>query len=67
VTDAAPKRTGRPPLRDGETSVPCTFRLSSSDYDRASALAAKHRTSVSAVIRAAFRVAVKQQRTLDEP
>ena len=42
------------------------LRLSASDYDRAITLAQKHRVSVSQLMRAALRIAIKKQRTLDE-
>jgi hypothetical protein len=68
VADVPPKRPrGRPTLKAGEPSVSCCLRMPISDYDRACELAKKHRTSVPDILRAAFRIAVKQQRTLDEP
>jgi hypothetical protein len=53
-------------VKAGEPSVSCNFRLPASDYNKACELARKHHVSVPAVLRAAFRMAVKQQRTLDE-
>ena len=59
--DAPPKRRpGRPTLKDGEPSVNFQVRLPESEYDQACALAAKHRTTVTAVVRAAFRIATKR-------
>jgi hypothetical protein len=68
VTDDLPRRPrGRPPLKNGEPSVPCYLRLCASDYSKAVEIAKKHRSTVPAVLRAAFKKATRRPDTLDEP
>lgn len=65
MPDEPRRPRGRPPLKDGEPSTSLSLRLPQSDYDRADAIARKHGTTVAEIFRAAFRVATKQQGTID--
>jgi hypothetical protein len=67
MSDDPPKRRGRPALTPGEGSVNLHLRLATIDYDKACAIARKNGVSVPQVLRAAFRMATRQQRTIDEP
>ena len=58
-------RRGPPTLKDGEPSKEFCIRVPMSDFEKARALAEKHRVSVASIFRSAFRVAVKRQTTLD--
>jgi|KBSMisStaDraftv2_1062788.scaffolds.fasta_scaffold40642_4 hypothetical protein len=68
MADEQPRRPrGRPSLKEGEPSVHFSMRVPTSDYQQAAVIAKQHRTSVTAIFRAAFRVATRKQDTLDEP
>lgn len=61
--DPPPKRRpGRPSLKEGEATVNLQLRLAESDYNEACRIAKQHRASVSDVLRAAFRIAKRQDR-----
>lgn len=51
-----PKRRGRPPLVEGDTTTPVTVRFTNAMYDRVTKAATDKRVNVSEVIRQAVTV-----------
>jgi hypothetical protein len=52
MTEPPRRRPGRPSIREGEHSTPVQSSLPESDYTRLRAVAAHHRMSVPALVRA---------------
>lgn len=48
---AEPKRQGRPPLTEGDTTTPVTVRLPSKDFDRVCERASRERVKVQDLLR----------------